>query len=173
MNFVPFIELFPAIAEKETRRATILEEGIIPKGEYAFMELYCSGKTCDCRRSMINVYQIDPLKPAIQVATLSYGWENFAFYKKWGSTFTKEMLVFLKGPALDPYQKQTDIAPFFLEIFEKMVKTDPAYVARLKNHYKLFKWKTGMKLPKDMPFDPSMPCPCGKGSKFRFCCGRK
>ena len=173
MHFISFLELLPEIAEKETRRVTIRNDPHVPDGEYAFMDAHCGDKTCDCRRVFINVVQIDPHYQAHNVATISYGWESFAFYRKWSGGMPNDMLMEFKGPCLDAFQKQSVHAPFFLDFFKNNILTDAAYVNRLKKHYALFKWKTGMKLPKDMPFDPMMLCPCGSGAKYKFCCGKK
>jgi hypothetical protein len=172
MEFHSFHSLLPKIAEKETRFVSIPTGSNVPHGDYAFLDVHCADKTCDCRRVFINVMQMTP-KDANHIATISYGWESFAFYRKWSGGMTNDMLTEFKGPCLDSYQKQSPLAPYFLDFFKNMVVTDAAYVNRLKKHYKLFKWKTGMKIPKDMPFDPLMLCPCESGAKFKFCCGRK
>jgi SEC-C motif len=83
------------------------------------------------------------------------------------------MLKDFKGPCLDPHQKQSESAPFFLQIFKDMIAEDKEYINRLKRHYKLFKWVIGMKLHKDLPFDPGMRCPCGSEAKFKHCCGER
>jgi SEC-C motif len=173
MQFIGFQNLLPKIAEKETRFATIRNNKQIPDGDYAFIDVHCADKTCDCRRVFINVQQVNPKYKVQHIATISYGWESLAFYRKWGSSLTKEMVVEFKGPVLDRMQQQSSHAPLFLEFFKNMIATEPAYVNRLKNHYALFKWRTGMKLPKDVLFDPYMLCPCGSEKKYKFCCGNK
>ena len=172
MQFTGFHEVLPKIAEKETRCVTILGDLGVPKGEYVFLDVHCADKTCDCRRVFINVMKMTP-RSAEHIATISYGWESLAFYRKWSLGLSNEMLIEFKGPCLDRFQKQSPHAPYFLDFFKNMIATDTAYVNRLKKHYKLFKWRTGMKLPKDIPFDPLMLCPCGSEAKFKFCCGRK
>ena len=173
MEFITFHNLLPKIAEKETRFATIRNDEDIPDGDYAFMDVHCADKTCDCRRIFVNVIQVNPAYKQQHVATISYGWEPYAFYRHWSKSLTNEMVKEFKGPSLDAYQKQSPHAPHLLAFFKNMIATEPAYVNRLKKHYKLFKWRTGMKLPKDMPFDPMIPCPCGSEKKFKFCCGKK
>jgi hypothetical protein len=173
MQFIPFNEKLPKIAEKETRFVTIHNDPNVPDGEYAFLDVHCADKTCDCRRVFIFVIQVNPAYKQGQVATISYGWESFAFYRKWSHGLTNDMLQEFKGPALDSYQKQSPYAPYFLEFFKNMIANEPTYINRLKKHYNLFKWKTGMKLPKDILFDPMIPCPCGSEKKYKFCCGKK
>ena len=57
MSMSPFISRFPGLGEQETRVATILEDGDLPEGEYAFLELYCDEPGCDCRRVVIQVVE--------------------------------------------------------------------------------------------------------------------
>jgi hypothetical protein len=174
MHFASFHDLLPKIAEKETRFVTIKNDPHVPDGDYAFIDSHCADKTCDCRRVFINVMKMQPNRPdALHIATISYGWESYAFYRKWSGGMTNDMLAEFKGPALDTFQKQSPHAPYFLAFFKNMIASDVPYANRLKKHYKLFKWKTGMKLPNDMPFDPTMLCPCGSEAKYKFCCGKK
>ena len=151
----------------------IRKDANIPDGDYAFMDVHCADKTCDCRRVFINVLQVHPHYNPGHVATISYGWEPMSFYRTWSRGLSNDILKDFKGPCLDTYQKQSPHAEHFLTFFKNMISTDVAYVNRLKKHYKLFKWRTGMKFPKDMPFDPTMLCPCGSEAKYKFCCGRK
>lgn len=81
MHFITFHNLLPKIAEKETRFATIRNDADIPDGDYAFMDVHCADKTCDCRRIFINVIQVNPNFIQQHIATISYGWEPFAFYR--------------------------------------------------------------------------------------------
>ncbi len=173
MEFLTFHSLLPKIAEKETRFVTIRNDKNVPNGDYAFMDVHCADKTCDCRRVFINVIQMNPQYGLKQIATISYGWESLAFYRKWGHGVPDDMLKDMKGPCLDAFQQQSPHAEVFLTFFKNMIASEPTYVNRLKKHYTLFKWRTGMKLPKDMPFDPLIQCPCGSEKSYKFCCGKK
>jgi hypothetical protein len=54
-----FISRFPELGGKETCVVTVLRKrvyGSLPPDQYAFVELYCDDKGCDCRRVMISVY---------------------------------------------------------------------------------------------------------------------
>ena len=43
MDYGPFYEEFPEVAEEETRQINILNEGgKLPKGRYLLMELFCT-----------------------------------------------------------------------------------------------------------------------------------
>ncbi len=76
MIFKQFVEFFPEIAEKETRRITLRNDPQIPDGEYAFVESFREDKNCDCRRVYFDVLQIDPDYEPIHAATISYGCEG-------------------------------------------------------------------------------------------------
>jgi hypothetical protein len=82
MPYVPFHNLFPEIAEKETRTVTVLrktEDGL-PPGEYAFLELFCDEPGCDCRRVFFCV--ISSRRRDVQ-CVIAYGWEDRDFYVRW------------------------------------------------------------------------------------------
>lgn len=56
MFYQPFHELFPAIAEKETRTLTVFNNHPeLPADEYALIEAYCNEPGCDCRRVFFNI----------------------------------------------------------------------------------------------------------------------
>ena len=53
MGFLPFHEIEPELAERETRTVTLIRgQGDLPEGAYALIESYCPDPTCDCRRVM-------------------------------------------------------------------------------------------------------------------------
>jgi hypothetical protein len=172
MIFKRFVEFFPEIAEKETRRITIRNDPQIPDGEYAFVESFCEDKDCDCRRAYFDVLQIDPDYEPICTATISYGWEDLDFYLSWSQYLPSKMAAEMKGPILQPAQKQSRYAERFLELFESKLLIDPAYIDRIKRHYALFKAYLGGKAIKKIykGYDKYGPCPCGSGKKLKFCC---
>jgi hypothetical protein len=172
MIFKRFIEFFPEIAEKETRRITLRNDLQIPDGEYAFVDSYCEDKDCDCRRVYFDVIQIDPNHEPIYAATISYGWEELDFYLSWSPYLPSKMATEMKGPILQPSQKQSRYAQRFLELFESKLLADPDYIERIKRHYALFKAKLGGKAIRKIynGYDKYGPCPCGSGKKLRFCC---
>jgi len=175
MFFAPFFIEFPDIAMNQIRVVTVFDhKNDLPVGEYGFINAYCTDETCDCRRVMINVvaHQQKPNDPPL--AVLSYGWEPESFYRKWSPYMPDDELAWFKGPALDPFQPQSQYAEALLLNF-KMMLQDNDYRTRLIRHYALFKQKTGMKLPKELKVwvDPMQVCGCGSGLKLRFCCGAK
>lgn len=105
----------------------------LPDGEYGFAEHYCESIGCDCRRAIFTV--LSPQFPGQILATISYGWEAPEFYEKRVGPAGREMT----GPFLEPLGAQSRYAPVLLDYFERVVLSDPAYVERLKRHYRLFK----------------------------------
>ncbi len=145
MIFKRFMKFFPEIAEKETRRITLRNDPQIPDGEYAFVDSFCEEKHCDCRRVYFDVLQIDPDYEAIHAATISYGWEDLDFYLSWSPYLPSKMAAEMKGPILQPAQKQSRYAEQFLKLFESKLLIDIAYIERIKRHYALFKANIGGK----------------------------
>lgn len=175
MEFELFFTKFPKIAAAQTRGIRILDDQqALPEGEYGFFNAFCNDRKCDCRRAMIHVYRSDQHRNNFRIAVLSYGWEPKSFYLKWSPGMLKEELACFKGPAIEPFQPQSQYAGAALDIFEEMLK-DTKFANRFITEYVLFKWKSGMKLPKDLL--PRLrlldACPCGSGQKLKFCCGVK
>ena len=178
MEFELFHDKFQEIAEKETRRITIIEKDInIPggRGEFAFLEAFCNDKDCDCRRVMFNVIQLDDNYPVKHYATIAYGWEDMNFYKKWSFGMSEDMIGMFKGPIDDPTLRQTKYSPIFLNMFKGILLPDKNYMERVKGHYFLFKLKLGGKAIKEFSksIDKYSFCPCNSGEKFKFCCYKK
>jgi hypothetical protein len=147
MFFEPFFSKFPEIAKNETRCITVFDDSSsLPRGEYGLIELFCTEKGCDCRRVMIQVmWSAEESRPPLHLASISYGWEPDNFYRKWSPGMPDEELAWFKGPALDPFQKQSQFADELLKLFKEVLKDD-AYRERIVRHYELFKKQpTGLK----------------------------
>lgn len=135
MYFAPFHELFPEIAQKETRTLTALNHPQLPRGDYALVEAYCNDVNCDCRRVMFNVLR---RSTNTYVAVIAFGWESEAFYARWlGDNDSMEARE-LQGPILNWGSEQSDLAPVLLAEM-KMVLSDEMYVDRLRRHYMMYK----------------------------------
>jgi hypothetical protein len=181
MPFAPFFELFPEVAPRETRSITISRMGDLPRGTYRFIELFCNEDGCDCRRVFIHAFGQDtPPSGALGplLATISFGWEERSFYRKWASfPLSTEDLNELKGPALVRMTPQSEYAPALLRHFKTFVQDD-AYVARIVRHYQMYRNTIdgGKPKPPLTPVHPepkpgrNQPCPCGSGKKYKKCC---
>ena len=139
MPYVSFWEYFPKIAEKQTRVITLLKKSKsgLPAGEYAFTEMYCNEKGCDCRRVFFYVaYERKDI-----VAVIAYGWEPAEFYAQWMRDDSPDVIEELKGPSLNLASPQSQYAPAVLELLKETVLCDEKYIERIKEHYRMFREK--------------------------------
>ncbi len=137
MPYAHFYKSFPKIAENQTRVITLLEQSDfdLPDGEYAFTEMYCNEKGCDCRRVFFNViYERKQV-----AATIAYGWESPEYYVRWMGDDDPAVIEQLKGPTTSMIGPQSDMAGEILEMLKKLLLTDRRYIERIKEHYRLFR----------------------------------
>jgi hypothetical protein len=137
MPYIPFHELCPSTAIAETRVISLFQaenEFKLPTGNYAFVELFCN--ECDCKRVFLQVFYNDKI-----AATIAYGWESLAFYKREFGFYDKASLHLLKGPDLDSLNPQSDLSPGILKMFKQLLLTDKVYMTRIERHYAEFKIK--------------------------------
>ena len=135
MPYIPFHQICPRIAEKETRVITLPQNDIefnLPQGDYVFMELFCD--ECDCRRVFLQVIMNQKI-----VATIAYGWEKLSFYRNEFKGFKENEIKELKGPSIDSFQYQSDISNQILRMFNKILFSDKEYLSRIIKHYDQFK----------------------------------
>jgi hypothetical protein len=149
MPYEPFHEQFGELALRETRSFTITgNHPRLPADEYALLEAYCNDRNCDCRRVFFNVASKKQQKI---VAVVTFGWESEAFYRKWyggeDDELTRMVVSEMMGLGLNSGSPQSEIAPALLAPIREIL-LDPAYVARLKRHYRVFKEKVD---PKHFP----------------------
>ena len=143
MPYQPFYEISKELALKETRNITIFEDHpLLPPDEYGLIELYCNDENCDCRRVMFNVISKKTLEI---IAVIAYGWENTNFYRQWTTSGDLKIAEEMQGLSLNMMSKQSELAPALLILMHDMVLKDPAYIARLKRHYQMFKEKVDPK----------------------------
>lgn len=141
MPFSFFHDLFPAMAEAETRSISVFgddSETGLPDGHYAFYEMFCDEPGCDCRRVIFYVvssFRQDP------VAVVAWGWEKPEFYARWLHNPDPETVAELIGPILNYFSPQTDLSEPILDLVRDVLLQDSAYVERVKRHYRLFRRK--------------------------------
>jgi hypothetical protein len=140
MPYVPFDEHFRELAEAETRVITVFPGGVddLPPDAYAFCEMYCNERGCDCRRVFFTVISEGRKRTE---AVVAYGWETKAFYAKWMGNADLATLVEMQGPILNPGSPRSPLAPAILRLTEEVLLKDPAYLERIKRHYALFRQK--------------------------------
>jgi len=142
MSYEPFYEQFGDLAWEETRSMKFLKDPGLAGDEFGFLELYCNDENCDCRRVMFNVVSRKRQK---NVAVIAYGWESREFYAKWYRQNDPEIIRVMQGPVLNSASHQSELAPALLEKVRDVLLTDPEYIARLKQHYQMFKEKVDPK----------------------------
>ena len=123
MGMMLFHSLFPDVAEKETRVATVPPGGVLPPDTYAFLDLYCVDRGCDCRRVLINVLA---QATGNHVATINHAFDPSNADEDLGQTY------------LDPLNPQSRWADDLRLLFLLLLR-DPDYVARLERHYGMVK----------------------------------
>lgn len=140
MPFRPFHDLLPEMAERETRGIIIppgAEQGL-PPGNYAFVELFCDEPGCDCRRAFLMVVASFAKEPQ---AVIAWGWETPSFYRKWYPRGSARDIRDLQGPILNDLSPATPMSQPLLDLFRTVILKDPAFVARVQRHYRLFREK--------------------------------
>ena len=136
MPFASFREYFPEVAEREVRSITVLpgSGGDLPPDDYGFLEMYCNEPGCDCRRVLF--YVVARSRPDVQ-AVIGWGWEDVDFYARWMKSGDKAQAARVKGPALNPLSPATELAPALMKLVRDVLLKDPAYVERIKRHYRM------------------------------------
>jgi hypothetical protein len=141
MPYAPFHEYFPEVARRETRTITVFpdSEPGLPAADYGFVEMFCDEPGCDCRRVLF--YVITPSSRCAE-AVVAYGWEPVEYYAKWMKHYSDpEILAGLKGPCLNVGSPESALAPAILDLVRTVLLQDPAYVERVKRHYRMFRKK--------------------------------
>jgi len=172
MPMVAYQQYFPESRHDKTEVLTLHSaKGELPAGEYLFVDMYCTDEDCDCRRAMIKVLNN---RGRLQ-ATLSYGWENKAFYAKWMGG--NECVDEIPGVNVYPLQIQGE---GYLELekeYATLIKANKAYALRLQKRYQTFKAKVEAEAKANKP-KPAISnkvqrnelCPCDSGKKYKKCC---
>jgi hypothetical protein len=146
MPYVPFHDRFPEIAQRETRSVTVLRKNDfgLPTGDYGFLEMFCDEPGCDCRR--VFFYVVSSRRMDLE-AVIAYGWETREFYAQWLRSGNARDIADLQGPILNLFSPQSRLAPALLDLFEKVLLRDRAYIDRVKEHYRIFREEIDRKRP--------------------------
>jgi hypothetical protein len=129
---IAFHSVLPELAQREAR-CLIFEESPdpgLPADEYVFVEYYCAGFECDCRRVLLRVVARN--QPGKVFASIGYGWDKESFYLKLMDY--EEARATVRGE-LDPINPQSEFAEGFLDLFRRRVLDEP-YRLRLRRHYR-------------------------------------
>lgn len=162
MPYELFYERFKEIALKETRSITTHNNPGLPDDEFGFLEAYCNDENCDCQRVFFNVAS---RKRGEIVAVIAYGWEDSAFYARWYRRNDPQIIREMQGPNLNSASNQSELAPALLRLVCDILLKDPAYIERLKRHYRMFKEKVDPKHFKASSISGHQNDPAGKIKK--------
>jgi hypothetical protein len=132
---IPFHTRCPEEAARATFGFVIPPEGVLPAGEYAFVEWYCEDPACDCRRAFLEVVPRGQPRPVL--ASINFGWESRAFYQRKMPYDPKAPREITEG-SLDPINLQSPLAPEVLKVFRQVV-AEGQIAGHLKRHYRAFK----------------------------------
>ena len=138
---ISFHSVLPELAQREVRcvhvgpGANVAPVSALPADEYAYFEYYCDDLHCDCRRVLLQV--IAKAQPGKIFASISYGWDDEAFYRKKMPWNPDDARGTVRGE-LDPLNEQSEFAAEFLDLFRRFVLDEP-YRLRLRRHYKLLR----------------------------------
>ena len=139
MPYQSFHDLFPEMAEEETRTITVWSDDSdtrLPPGRYSFLEMFCNERDCDCRR--VFFYVVSSFRKGPE-AVIAWGWDTPEFYAKWLRDDDPQMIAELKGPGLNLASPQTELGPALLNLVHNVLLQDDAYVERVKQHYRDFR----------------------------------
>lgn len=129
----PYSAIFPDSDEPILVLSLPRKLGKIPKGDYGFVELYCTDMDCDCRR--VTIFVLD---------------KNMKTKAVIGMGFDPNSPV--AGPFLDDFHKQSACADELLRFFVKMVNDNPENLSMLYRHYRDVRKKVEGKPYRGKPF---------------------
>lgn len=116
---IPFRELFPAVAEQETKTLRFEGHGSIPDGDYRMEESFCTDRRCNCERVTFHVV----------------GGE--AVLCRVGHAFTKAAAKRFYGPQteLDPRGPRPRWADAMAREIDARMRSDAAWRETVVRHY--------------------------------------
>ena len=135
MPLQAFDQICPDIARAEMRMCDV-PVGLpgVPGGAYFLREYYCNELGCDCRRVLVQFLAADG--DGSVAASINYGWEKAAYYRKWSSV--PDLWREMAGATLERFAEQGPHARKFLTVFNQIVR-NPELVTAFRRHYRLTK----------------------------------
>ncbi len=131
MRFTPAGEIIGSA--HQVRTVTIADSPQLPDGDYRFTDMYCTDPSCDCRKTIIQVFHNGAF-----VATINYGWESPSFYRKWlGGECRDEIVAQMHGASIDISSPNRVSPKGILGLFNTLL--DEKWVQIFKKHYKAVK----------------------------------
>ncbi|CAN5855971.1 hypothetical protein BH11VER1_BH11VER1_19420 [soil metagenome] len=163
-SFIPAGEILGP--ECLVRTVVIADDPHLPSGAYTFLDTYCTDNTCDCRKTMIQIFHEKK-----HVSTVSYGWESPKFYLRWlKNTNDRELAEEMSGLSID-YSSPDLVSPKGILLLMNHL-LDEKWISILKENYRLIR---KAEIPENIirmfsKISRNSPCPCGSGKKYKNCC---
>jgi hypothetical protein len=129
----PYATIFPDSDEPVLILSLDRKQGRIPKGDYGFLELYCTDKGCDCRR--VTIFVLNKKMETKAVIGMSFDPDEP-----------------LAGPFLDDTHKQSSYANELLQCFVDMINEEPDNLEMMHRHYREVRKKVEGKAYKGKAF---------------------
>jgi len=123
---IPYQAIFPGAPVPVMKLQIARKTNGIPKGDYRFIECYCTDPDCDCRRTTLVVVDAKEKTRAI----ISFGFDP-----------DQE----LAGPFLDDLNKQAPYAPALLEVFVDAVNSSDEWLNGMYQRYRDVRKKSAAK----------------------------
>ena len=162
--FIPAGELLGP--ECQVRTVVLAADPYLPSGAYTFLDTYCTDNTCDCRKTIMQIFHEKKL-----VSIVSFGWESPKFYLRWlHSTQDHELAEEMSGVSIDLSSPDIVSRQGILLLVNHLM--DKNWISRIKENYRLIRKTTKPDNIIQMPLKISRnaPCPCGGGKKYKNCC---
>lgn len=129
----PYSAIFPESNEPILILSLGRKQGRIPKGDYGFLELYCTDEGCDCRR--VTIFVLNRNMEAKAVIGMGFDPDGP-----------------MPGPYLDDFHQQSPYAHQLLEHFVEMINEEPDNLAMMYRHYREVRKKVEGKAYRGKPF---------------------
>src|SRR6266404_4782011 len=117
MRMIKFGERFFEVALRDMVMLWIDRPKGLPIKHYALLEYYCDEPGCDCRRVVLDAVSSDLHQRVF--ASIHFGWESLAFYRKWAGTRDLGDPCPIKKGLLDPAALNCDWADVLLDHVRK------------------------------------------------------
>lgn len=124
------------------------------EGTYHFEDYYCPDPDCDCQRVTLVVVDQDLQEHAV----ITYGWKPRSFYFQ--SVDDNEVIEYdedlheLTLGYLDPFEEQSEHAPFFMACFIEHFRDNPLFREWLERRYRLFREAVAARINKTATIVP-------------------
>lgn len=162
--FVPAGEILGP--ECQIRSIVLADDPRLPSGHYTFLDTYCTDNTCDCRKTIIQIFHEDRL-----VSIVNYGWESPQFYHRWlGSAEERDLAEEMSGLSIDLTSPNRVSPEGILILMNHLL--DKKWITLLKEHYRRIRAtpKPDKVIRMPLKISRNAPCPCGSEKKYKNCC---